>query len=130
MAEKEVHRLAASSMAKLDRGLLDASINQALLQVAQDCADRPTDDRVREVNIKITVQPLTVLDEASRTMMLTGASGQYKVTTKVPPRESKPLNFGIQQNKDGSDCAFLFNENAPDNWKQRTFLPEEAEEAE
>jgi len=123
MADQELYKLQAASLANLDRGALAVAMEYALAQAARDCIDRPTDDRARTVTVSISLKPKSEYDEETRAVVITGAEGQYKVKCSVPDRESKPLDFGLQ-----SDGTLVFNENVPDNHRQRSLLADEAKE--
>lgn len=123
--EPELHKLQAASLAKLDRGTLAVALEHALQQAARDCLDRPTDDRARKVMVEISLKPKAEYDDDTRSVEIVGAEGQYKIKCSVPDRESKPLDFGLTQ-----DGTLIFNENVPDNHRQRSLLPEEEKEEE
>jgi hypothetical protein len=114
---QELHKLQAASLAKLDRGTLAVALEQALQTAARDCIDRPTDNRARVVTVTISLKPKAEYDDQTRAMDITGADGQYKVKCTVPDRESKPLDFGLQQ-----DGSLIFNEHVPENHRQRSFF--------
>lgn len=116
---KELHKLQAASLAKLDRGTLAVAIEQALQTTAKDCLDRPTDDRARNVVVTISLKPKAEYDEELKTMQVTGVEGQYKVKCNVPDRESKPLDFGLRD-----DGTLIFNENVPENHRQPSIFSE------
>jgi len=120
--ERELFKLQAASLANLDRGALAVAMEQALQTAARDCIDRPTDDRARTVTVAISLKPKSEFDEETRAVEITGAEGQYRVKCAVPDRESKPLDFGLQ-----TDGTLVFNENVPDNHRQRSLLPKEEE---
>jgi hypothetical protein len=120
--DRELYKLHAASLAHLDRGTLAVALEQALQQAARDCIDRPTDDRARTVTVTISLKPKPEYDEETRSVEIVGAEGQYKVRCAVPDRESKPLDFGLT-----SDGSLIFNENVPDNHRQRSFFAEEGE---
>lgn len=120
--DTELYKLQAASLAKLDRGTMAIALEHALQQAARDCLDRPTDDRARKVTVEISLKPKSEYDEDTRSVEIVGATGQYRIKCSVPDRESKPLDFGLQ-----TDGTLIFNENCPDNHRQRSLLPSEEE---
>ena len=53
MPDQELFKLNAKTIAELDRGALGVAIGQAIEKAADDCTDRPSDDRARKVEISI-----------------------------------------------------------------------------
>jgi hypothetical protein len=113
--QTELHRLQADSLAQLDRGALGVAMEKAIHQAANDCVDRPADDRARVVTVQIELKPKAEFDNDTRSIEIVGAEGKYKVKCKVPDYESKPLDFGLQ-----TDGTLIFNESIPDNHRARS----------
>ncbi len=120
---EELYKLTAESLCRLDRGALSVALEQSVSQAARDCLDRPTDDRARKVTLTIELIPKPVFDDDTRSIEVDGVAGKYKIKCSVPDRESACLDFGIQ-----SDGTLIFNENVPDNHRQRSLLTDEEDE--
>lgn len=50
-------KLTLENLKQLDHGIIPAAFNKEIERIVEDCKDRPTDDRPREVVLKIKMAP-------------------------------------------------------------------------
>lgn len=106
-----VHQLNLQTLKdQLDGGRLGAAWDAELKRIAQDCEDRPGDDKPRKVNLEVVMQP--VKDEAG---LCEEVWVKVHVTSSVPKRRSKPLRLGVRRGG-----MLVFNDMSEDNPNQRT----------
>jgi len=114
MAE-DLHKLEASTLHNLDRGVVAAGLDRAILQAARDCLDRPGDKRPRKITLQLNLKPIAHTDNNSITCE--GATGSAVIRTRLPDYESQSLDFGVKQNG-----SLIFSEFSPHNHRQGTLF--------
>jgi hypothetical protein len=100
----------ATTMHKLDNGLLGAMMQHAMKQCVEDIGERPADKSPRKVIITLEMKP--VLDKSSGVLDHIGL--EYVVDTRVPKQRTNqyPMLLG-----DGN--RLLFNPHSPSDPRQR-----------
>lgn len=100
----------ASIQESLDGGRINEAVKQELRRVVLDMEDRPADDKPRTVELKMTFVPQ--LDDQG---LLDSVNAKFVVTSKVPARRSRPINFGVRRGG-----MLVFNDLSEDDIHQGT----------
>jgi len=108
MSVEGLQQLSLAQIAEIDDGRIAAAFDQALKRAAQDCDDRPGDDRPRKITIELAVAP--VLDQNG---MCDSVKSQIQIKDTIPTRKSRIYDFGLR--KGG---LFTYQPMALDNHRQ------------
>lgn len=111
-----VYQLTLDSLRNLDLGKASTMFDLALARLATDCLDRPTNDRPREVTLKLIIKPIIGPDGSCSSVDL-----QIKVNSKVPEHQTKPYNLGLRD-----DGTLMFNEFSPEQFGKLTMYAGES----
>lgn len=109
--------LSLKNLSDLDMGKVDAAFRREVGRVLADIADRPEDSTARTVQLQLALTPVGKDGDI--------AAGEFTLMSKVPPRRTRPYEFGIRQMK-GQHTA-VFNSESLDDVRQGT-LDEAREE--
>jgi hypothetical protein len=82
-----------------------------MADAVRDCIDRPGDKRPRKVTMEFVIVPVVEENGSCE-----GVTGEFKVKTTIPHRQTKPYSFGL--NRQGK---LFFSEESPSNVDQTTF---------
>jgi hypothetical protein len=104
-------QLKLETLKDLDFGRPKVAFEQGLADAVRDCLDRCGDKRPRTVSLEFTITP--VRDENGT---CDGVTGEFKIKTKLPHRQTKTYSFGVK--KTGQ---LFFSEDSPENVDQTTF---------
>lgn len=110
MEVQGLKQLSLAEIAKIDEGRIAAAFDQALKRAAQDCDDRPGDDRPRKIMIEIAIAPVT--DQSG---ICDSVKSQIQIKDTIPTRKSRVYDFGLR--KGG---LFTYQPMALDNHRQST----------
>lgn len=102
--------LKLETLKDLDFGRPAVAFEQGLADAVRDCVDRPGDKRPRRVTLDLIIAP--VPDD---TGVCDSVTGEFKIKTTLPHRQTKPYSFGL--NRQGK---LFFSEYAPENVDQAT----------
>lgn len=111
MELQQPQQLSLEAIAELDDGRISEAIAQAIKRAAQDCDDRPGDDRPRKIIMEIAFSPVLSQDG-----MCDSVKSQIQIKETVPTRKSKVMDFGLR--KGG---MFVFQPLSLDDHRQSTF---------
>lgn len=103
--------LTLGSLDELDGGKIGRLVKNHLRRAADDCYDRPSDDRARKVTIEIELVPIDDGHGSAESVKT-----RVKCVCKVPHHQSRPYEMRIANRGSG----LLFNSGAPDNLAQHT----------
>ncbi len=106
-----LRELTLDSIQHLDLGKAAIAFKRALERAVKDCLDRPSDDRVREVNLKFAIKP--VKEIVDNVISCEGAKGTFQVKAKVPDYETDVYDFGVKENG-----MMYFSDESPKNHRQ------------
>lgn len=109
-------QLSLREIAEIDDGRINEAFTQAIRRIANDCDDRPGDDRPRKVTLEITFTP--VCDEKG---YVDSVKSQFQIKETIPTRKSKVMDFGLR--KGG---IFVFQPLSPGDHRQQPLLDEES----
>lgn len=119
MEVEGLRQLTLAQVAEIDDGRIAAAFAQALKRVAQDCDDRPGDDRPRKIVLEMAFMP--VLSEDG---ICDSVKSQCQIKDTIPTRKSRVYDFGLR--KGG---LFSYQPMALDNHRQATMFNEDEGEA-
>jgi hypothetical protein len=103
--------LKLETLKDLDFGRPAVAFDSGLADAVRDCIDRPGDKRPRKVTLEFVIGP-----QRDETGVCDGVTGEFKIKTTLPHRQTKPYSFGL--NRQGK---LFFSEEAPENVDQTTF---------
>lgn len=103
--------LKLETLKDLDFGRPAVAFELATQDAVRDCNDRPGDKRPRKVTMEFVIIHC-IGDEGQ----CDGVTGEFKIKTTIPHRQTKPYSFGI--NRKGQ---LFFSEESPNNVDQSTF---------
>lgn len=104
-------KLTLASLGEMDGGKIGRVVERLLRRMADDCNDRPADERERELTIKIGMVPI-----CSGEGVAEAVKTQVKASAKVPHHQSRPYEMRITN----SGSGLAFNAGAPDSVAQHT----------
>ena len=117
MAIKELNL--AALMEDLHGGRVAAAFQAELRRCANDCDDRPDDDKPRVVTLQLKLWP--IMEDGH----LESIRGKFFCASKVPERRTKEFSFGFR-----NGGALIFDDLSPDNVNQTTFDMDDDDEGE
>lgn len=101
----------------LDGGKAAIAFRRAVEDCVRDCQDRPLDDKARKVTLELSITPVAGEDpEFENSYRAESVEGQFKISTALPKRQTKPYSFGID-----AKGRMFFSKNSPENVAQTTF---------
>jgi len=112
-----VKQFTLENLKDLDGGKAAVAFLQHVSRAANDCSDRPGDKTARKVTMEITLLP--VMEPGGD---CTEVAAQIRVSSTVPKHQTKAYSFGLRRGG-----ILVFNEDAPDNVNQATFMNEDDE---
>lgn len=118
MEVQGMQQLSLQQLADLDDGRIATAFDQAVKRAAQDCDDRPGDDRPRKVILEIAFAPVLSADG-----ICDSVKSQIQIKDAMPTRKSRVYDFGLR--KGG---LFVYQPMALDNHRQGTFPMEDDED--
>lgn len=83
-----------------DNGRVGGAFELALRNAEADLRDRPTDERAREITLKIRLKPLHANGHYE------GATLDYSVTSKTPHQEGNTIHM-LPKRLDGKHCLIM-----------------------
>lgn len=114
-----IKALTLESLKDLDYGKAFVAFQAHLTRAAQDCLDRPGDQKARSVQFQIALVP--VLDPG--TLDCSTVKAQIQVTSKVPVHRTKVYEMGLRKNG-----GLVFSEDSPEAIDQTTFFDGEPDD--
>lgn len=118
MEVQGLQQLSLSQIAEIDDGRIAEAFAQAVKRAAQDCDDRPGDDRPRKITLEIAFSP--VLAENG---LCDSVKSQIQIKDTIPTRKSRVYDFGLR--KGG---LFVYQPMALDNHRQNTMFNDDGVE--
>lgn len=103
-------KLGLDTLKELDMGKIPAAFNHELAYVVKDCLDRPGDDAVRAVELRLEVTPDCDASGVAETV-----TAEFSVKSKIPPRRTK--KFQLQASANGT---VIVNPESADDVNQGT----------
>lgn len=100
--------LSMETLGEVDRGAAQAIVDAEISKAIEDIDDRGSDEKPREVNIKLVMQ------QRPDGLVETHVACQ----AKVPPRRTNPTLAEL--NRKGGHSNLVFSSHAPDNPNQKT----------
>lgn len=100
------------TLTKIDNGRLDEAFKQDLIEINRDMANRPFDDSVRSLTLKIKFKPATF---DNKTKKLEQVGVEFEIKKSLPPRNTSPVVMNVNDNNE-----FLFNDLSLDEPNQHT----------
>lgn len=113
-----VQLLTLDSLKDLDFGKANEAFMLHLRRAAQDCLDRPGDDKPRKVIMEFMFKP-----DMDATGNCDKVKSQAAIYSKVPTHRTSVYSFGLQRNG-----SFVFNPDSPTNVDQATFIKDSNDE--
>lgn len=101
-------RFTAKDILKLENGVIEAALDKALEEVANDCYDRPSVKKAREITLKLKIPPQSSDGQTVQNVPLV-----FEVGTKFP-NKSMLVGMHMQGNK------LVFNTEDSKNSRQLT----------
>jgi hypothetical protein len=108
--------LTLETLKDLDGGRPALAFQHAVEDAVHDCKDRPMDERPRKISMEFILNPIAEESDVGGVFTCTGVTGQFKVKTTLPQRQTKAYSFGL--NRQGK---LFFSEFSPTNVNQATF---------
>jgi hypothetical protein len=106
-----------ATLKDLDGGKPAIAFRRAVEDCVKDCADRPTERRSRKVTLELVLTPVPAEDpEFEGSFHADGATGEFKIKSAIPNRQTRPYSFGMDRNG-----RLFFSTESPANVKQTTF---------
>jgi len=99
-----------NSLSEMDDGVLNLVLRKHLKRAADDCMDRPGDQKPRKIKIEIGYVPMLLPSGEAY-----DAGMQVKIASSIPDHVSQAYNVGMRKNG-----TFVFNANALDSVNQNT----------
>ena len=87
-----IRELSLSELQNLDAGRIAVAFQEELKRAAEDCEDRPGEQRARVVTLQCEVTP--VCDEDG---LCEEVRTKFQVRSKVPTRKSKVYTMGLRK---------------------------------
>lgn len=106
-----IQEFTLDALKNLDFGKVWQAFQMHLMRAAQDCADRPADDKPRKVVLEFGLAPILAQDGTCDEV-----AGQFNIHSKVPTHRTKLYSFGLRRN------GIVWNPDSPENVNQQTFL--------
>jgi hypothetical protein len=100
-----------TNLKELDFGKVDVALQQHLQRCVSDCLDRPGDEHVRVVDLRIEMKPVLESHGDCEHVLM-----QCRVASKVPSHRSK-----VFQCKPVRGGHLLFDAESPEHFEQGTF---------
>jgi len=119
--QQTLFKLEAETLPKLDRGTVAAAVDGSIRLAADDCLDRPSDERPRKVILQIEVKP--IVETHGNTISCSGARAVCKVRLRLPDKETGDLDLGVRKTRKGG--MFTFNELSPTDHRAGAPEPQE-----
>lgn len=105
-------QLSLANIGQIDLGKIQAAFDVEVRRCLGDCEDRPADRTPRVVSLNLSITP--VGDGAACEL----AEAEFTMTSKVPPRRSKPYQVSIRKTARG--VVGVFNDESPEDARQGT----------
>ena len=102
--------LTLTEMDELDGGRLGAAFRRHLERLANDCMDRPADEKGRKLTLTVEIKP--VMDGETRECE--GVSTEIAMKSNIPEHRSKTFLFKPTVG------GLLVNPESPENFRQLT----------
>lgn len=106
-----------ATLKDLDNGKPAIAFRRAVEDCVKDCSDRPTEKRDRKVTLELLLTPVPAEDpEFEGTFRACGVTGEFKIKSSIPNRQTRPYSFGLDKNG-----RLFFSQESPSNVSQTTF---------
>lgn len=113
-----VRQFTLDALDDLDSGKAIEAFNLHIRRAAQDCYDRPGDDKPRKVKLEVSFTP--VMDDEGD---CNEVKAQIYASSAVPTHRTKTYSFGLRANG-----VVVFNPDSPDCVDQTTLIPDDNDE--